>query len=426
MSEEFIYYLWKHKLLEPQLQITTGENCKVIDPGLHNTNSGPDFFNARIKIGNTLWAGNVEIHVHSSDWKLHKHQFDKAYDNVILHVVFVEDKKISRENGEAIPTLEIADKFNSGLLSRYKKLMQSKNRIPCEFQIRDVDRFQQNNWLDRLLIERLEIKSQGIEDKLEFNNNDWAETFYQQLASNFGFKVNAVPFELLARSIPIIILAKHKNNNKQVEALLFGQAGMLGNNTDDSYYQELKKEYIFLAGKYKLVPIDAYLWRFMRLRPANFPTIRISQFADLIANSSHLFSKILEYESFEKLIKLFNVAASDYWNTHFTFGKESEKKAKKLGKTGIHLILINTIAPFLFVYGRKKNEQAYIDKAIKLLDQIPGERNAITRLWADLELNTNTAFNTQALLHLKNKYCDKKQCLSCGIGHAILNQRITD
>ncbi len=371
-----------------------------------------------------MWAGNVEIHVHATDWKLHKHQFDQAYDNIILHVVFVEDKKISRKNGESIPTIEVAESFDIGLLKRYKNLMQSKNRIPCEFQIREVDRFKQNNWLDRLLIERLEIKSKGIEEKLEYNNNDWSETFYQHLASNFGFKVNAVPFELLARSLPLKILAKHKDNIKQVEALLFGQAGMLENNKVDKYYKGLIKEYDFLAGKYKLVPIDVHLWRFMRLRPVNFPTIRISQFAALIANSSHLFSKVLGNDSYSFLLNLFNVQASSYWNTHYTFGKETVGKSKKLGKTGIQLILINTVAPFLFIYGRKKNEQSFIDRALKLLDQIPGEKNAIIRMWSDIEMNTSTAFNTQALLHLKNNYCDKKLCLSCGIGHTILNQKI--
>ncbi len=424
MTEAFIYYLWKYKLLHPQLQTSKGETCQVIDPGTHNTDSGPDFFNARIKIGETLWAGNVEIHVRASDWILHKHQFDKAYDNIILHVVFVEDKRIVRSNGKSIPTLEIADSFDISLLKRYRSLMQSKNSIPCEFQIREIDRFVQNNWLDRLLVERLENKSKQIEEKLEYNNNDWAETFYQHLASNFGFKVNALPFELLSRSLPLKIIAKHKNNIKQIEALLFGQAGMLENDADDRYYKELKKEYDFLAIKYKITQIDSHLWRFMRLRPVNFPTIRISQFAALIANSSHLFSKILESESYQFLFDQFTVEASDYWKTHYTFGKKSEDKSKKLGKTGIQLILINTVAPFLFVYGRKKQKQEFIDKALKLLDQIPGEKNAITRMWENHEMNIRTAFNTQALIHLKNNYCDKKLCLSCGIGHAVLNQSL--
>ena len=422
MSEEFIYYLWRYKLLDSHLQTTLGENCQVIDPGIQNSNSGPDFFNARIKIGETLWAGNVEIHIHASDWNLHKHQYDKAYDNIILHVVFIEDKKISRKNGASIPTLEVADKFDSKLLNRYQNLIQSKQRIPCEFQIREVDRFIQNNWLDRLLVERLETKSNDIAEKLEYNNNDWAETFYQQLANNFGFKVNAVPFELLARSLPLKILAKHKDNIQQIEALLFGQAGMLAKKTGDKYYKNLQKEYDFLAGKYNLLPIDAYLWQFMRLRPVNFPTIRISQFAALIKNSSHLFSKILESESYSDMLNLFQIEASEYWTTHFTFAKVSEGKSKKLGKAGIQLILINTVAPFLFIYGKRKNKQSYIDKALKLLDQVPGEKNTITQMWTELEMNTKTAFNTQALIHLKNNYCNNKRCLACGIGHEILKK----
>jgi hypothetical protein len=364
----------------------------------------------------------VEIHVKASDWKLHKHQFDEAYDNIIIHVVHVEDKKISRKNGENIPTLEVANKFNEGLLIRYKNLMQSKSRIPCEHLIQGVDRFEQNNWLDRLLVERLENKSNGIEEKLKYNRNDWAETFYQHLAGNFGFKVNALPFEIMARSLPMNILAKHKDNIDQLEAFLFGQAGLLGNKTGDSYYTTLRKEYEFLSVKYHLLPLDEFLWRFMRLRPVNFPTIRISQFAALIASSNHLFSKILETESYTDMSALFDVQASPYWFTHYNFGKKSEDKTKKLGKTGIQLILINTVVPFLFTYGRIRNEQMYIDRALKLLDQIPGEKNTITRMWTSLAFNTRTSFNTQALIHLKNNYCNEKKCLSCGIGHAILKQ----
>lgn len=422
MTEEFIYYLWKYKLLNQHLKTTQEEKCQVIDPGLHNLDSGPDFFNAKVKIGETLWAGNVEIHVFASDWKRHKHQLDQAYDNIILHVVFVEDKTINRKNGDSIPTLEIADKFDNNLLIRYKNLTRSKNWIPCEPHIRKVDRFIQNNWIDRLLIERLEIKSSEIAEKLAYNNNDWAETFYQHLANNFGFKVNSIPFELLARSLPLKILAKHKNNIHQIEALLFGQAGLLAKIKNDEYYLSLKKEHTFLMNKYQIEPIDEHLWRFMRLRPVNFPTIRISQFAALIKNSNHLFSIIMECNSYSKLHELFKIQASSYWTSHYTFGKISEAKIKNLGKTGIDLILINTVAPFLFTYGKKKNDQLQIDKALKLLDQIPGEKNVITRKWVSLELNIRSAFNTQALIHLKKNYCDKKKCLSCSIGHTILNE----
>jgi len=426
MTEEFIYYLWKYKLLEPGLKTTEDEVCQIIDPGLRNKDSGPDFFNAKIKLGQTLWAGNVEIHVYSSDWKLHKHQYDKTYDNIILHVVYIEDEKIVRKNGTTIPTLVIADKFNPEIYNRYQNLVKSKGNISCAPLIRGVDRFTIQNWLDRMLVERLEEKSISIEEKLTYNNKDWSETFYQVLAGNFGFKVNTLPFELTARSVPLKILAKHKDNAIQLEALLFGQAGLLEKKQGDKYYKDLKQEYDFLAKKYELQPIDKYVWRFMRMRPVNFPTIRLSQFAILVSKSNHLLSKILEFESVKDLNELFNVQASEYWDTHFTFGKKSVKKAKKLGKTAIDLLLINTVAPFLFVYGMKKQKQEFTDKALKLLDQVPGEKNSIIKQWELLEMNTSTAYNTQALLQLKPNYCDKKKCLFCAVGHKILNRNINN
>jgi hypothetical protein len=423
MTEDFIYYLWKYKLLEPGLKTTEDEVCQIIDPGLRNMDSGPDFFNAKIKLGQTIWAGNVEIHVNSSDWNLHKHQYDDSYDNIILHVVFMADEIIVRKNGTSIPTLEIADKFNPEIYSRYQNLVKSKSNISCAPLIRNIDRFTIQNWLDRMLVERLEEKSIQMEEKLQYNNNDWSETFYQALAGNFGFKVNSLPFELTARSIPVKILAKHKDNATQLEALLFGQAGFLAETSGDAYYTLLKKEYDFLSVKYKLQSIDKHLWRFMRLRPVNFPTIRLSQFAMLVSRSNHLLSKILEFKSVKNLNELFNVQASEYWDTHFTFGKKTAKTAKKLGKTAVDLLLINTVAPFLFVYGMKKHNQEFKDKALKLLDQVPGEKNHVIKQWELLEMNTRTAYNTQALLQLKPNYCDKKKCLFCALGHKILKSK---
>jgi hypothetical protein len=400
--------------------LASGEPCHIINPGTRNTNSGPDFFNAKIKIGKTLWAGNVEIHVHSSDWQKHKHSNDEAFESVILHVVYINDQEILRKNGTPIPVLELVNKFNPSLYQKYVGFMKSDHWIPCEKMITSVNRFHINNWLDRLMIERLESKAKEIEKELFRNTNNWEQTFYEFIARNFGFKVNAIPFELLAKSLPMNLLAKHKNNKFQLEALLFGQAGLIPKNCKEDYCQELSREYLFLRKKYKLKSIDAHLWRFMRLRPSNFPTIRISQFADLVFKSSHLFSSVLDIEKQKDLSSLFEVNISSYWESHYVFGKKAKKQKHKMSKATINLILINTIIPMLFVYGRLRNEASFCDRALRFLEQIPGENNSIIRKWSELGMSIQTAFNTQALLELKNNYCAKKQCLNCSIGSEIL------
>jgi hypothetical protein len=425
MTEEFLHYIWKFKLFNLNSKLVSGENLEVIDSGTHNFDSGPDFLNARIKIGDTVWAGNVEIHIRSSNWSEHGHQNDEAYNNVILHVAYVDDKPVKRKNGELIPTLELNGKFEEALYNRYQYFLNSRQWIPCEKFIHRAGRFIINNQLDRLLVERLEDKSTAILERLQFNGNNWEQTFYEFLARNFGFKVNAVPFEMTAKSLPLTYLGKHKNNLLQIEAMLFGQAGFLEEEDGDEYYVKLRKEYLFLKKKFGLIPIDRHLWRFMRMRPSNFPTIRLSQFANLIHQSSHLFSKLLETEKFPDLIPLFDVSVSTYWENHYSFGQESAKRSKNLGKTAVHLIMINTVVPFLFIYGRLKSEQKYIDRALIFLDQLPGETNAIIRKWEELGMSTRTAYSTQALLQLKNIYCNRKRCLQCSIGNELLKETIS-
>ncbi len=420
MTEEFLHYLWKYSLINHHLVLTSGEHIVVIQPGIQNTDSGPDFFNARIKINNTIWAGNIEIHTFSSDWYQHNHQNDQAYDNIIMHVVFEDDKPVVRQNGESIPTLELKDHFKQSLYDRYTYFMTNKNWIPCEKLIQGVDRFVMNNWIDRLMIEKLENKAAEINSHFLNNKSDWEQTFYEFLARNFGFKVNGAPFQLLAKSLPLKILAKHKSDKFQIEALLYGQAGLLQASFTDEYPNKLKKEYEFLSKKYLLKPIESHLWRFMRLRPSNFPTIRISQFADLIFNSSHLFSTILEQRNLKDLIELFNVSVSEYWKSHYVFDKTSTIRNKKMSAKTIHLLIINSIIPFLFVYGRSRNDQSMIDRALKLLDQLPGEQNAIITKWSELGLSVRSSFQSQALILLKNSYCKNKRCLNCGIGNEIL------
>lgn len=421
MTEEFLHHIWKFKLFNLlDLKTTTGEPVEILKTGTHNFDAGPDFFNAKLKIGTTVWAGNVEIHINAVDWKKHLHQNDKAYNNIILHVVYNADESIRRASGEAIPTIELKDRIEKKIYQNYLNFKSSKDWIPCEKQLESVPKLIVNSMIDKLLLERLERKSAAISESLNLNKNNWEETFYQQLSRNFGFKTNSEPFELLAKSIPSIVLAKHKSSLLQIEALLFGQAGLLNEHLEDKYLQALQNEYVFLKHKFKLDSIDAHLWKFLRLRPVNFPTIRIAQFANLIFNSSHLFSKIIETEKLPALKKLMNVDVSEYWHAHYVFDKVSKLKTKRLGEDAVNNIIINTIVPFLFVYGRQKNEEKYVERALHFLEQTAGENNSIIKKWDSLQLPVKTAYSTQALLQLKNNYCSAKKCLSCSIGNYLL------
>lgn len=421
MREDFLHYLWRTKRLDARdLHTTEGESLEILHFGTYNPHSGPDFTNARLRIGDTIWAGNVEMHLCSSEWLVHGHQTDKAYDNVILHVVLEEDQVIARASGERIPCLEVKSLVPPKLSSTYLKLLHNEYWIPCQYHFFQVKEMTKNLWLERLLVERIEEKTNIISENLKCNNNNWEETFYQMLARNFGMKVNAEPFELLAKSTPLLTLLKHKNSLTQLEALLFGQAGLLESGFENDYPNQLKKEYNFLQKKYNLTPILGESWKFMRLRPASFPTIRVAQFATLIFQSNHLFSKMLAAKDIAELENMFELKLSNYWLTHYIFDKESKKSQKKLGKSAIHLLIINTIIPFLFLYGKLRSEDHYQDKALQLLEQLPPENNHIIENWHKLGMTPISASQTQALLQLKNQYCDSKRCLDCAIGNAIL------
>jgi hypothetical protein len=422
-TEDFLHYVWKFRLFDRlNLQTTNGEAIEILSVGMHNTDSGPDFGNARIKIGDTTWAGNVELHLSSSDWKKHNHTNDTAYDNVILHVVYRDDEPVTIPNGRQIPTLELKDRIPDDLYNRYHNLVfGNQTIIPCEASIGKLDSFTLKTWFTRVLIERLEKKSNLVIYALEVNRGDWEETFYQFLAANFGFKINAVPFELMAKSLPQNILAKHKNNELQIEALIFGQAGFLIDDLEDEYPRKLKSEYDFLRKKYKLTPIENHLWKFMRLRPQNFPTIRLAQFAALIVSSSHLFSKVLDIKEVSGLRQLFTeIKVNAYWEDHFRFDKPSTSSAKNMGQASVDILLLNTLALFLFSYGRHRQQQYYIDRSLKLLESLPGEHNNIIADFAVLGVKATSAFESQALLELKNYYCNYKKCLQCSVGNKIL------
>ena len=421
LREDFLHYVWRYKQFDFQyLKTTSGENIEVFQFGMYNTDGGPDFKNARIQIDETIWAGNVEIHIKASDWLKHEHSKNPAYNNVILHVVFEADVVINNNVGQPIPTLELNGRIPLKLKNTYLKLLHEKAWIPCANQIESVSDFTKTIWLDRLLIERLQQKTTIIAEALELNNNDWETTFYQMIARSFGLKINVEPFERLAQTLPLITLAKHKNSLFQLEALLFGQSGLLEGDFNEDYPNRLKKEYKFLSHKHNLSPLPKTIWQFLRLRPPSFPTVRMAQFAALVHQSSHLFSKVLEAENIETIEKLFEVQISDYWLTHYVFDKESKKRKKSLGKSTIQLIIINTIIPALFLYGKSKGEEKYKDKALKFLEQLPAEKNKVIDNWQSLGFKADSAYQTQSLLQLKKHYCDKKNCLNCSIGNTIM------
>ena len=421
MSEDLFQYLWKMKLFDSRNLFTTdGDQIEIIHVGTHNMQSGPDFFNAKIKIADTIWAGNIELHLKSSDWMLHKHQLDKSYENIILHVVYKDDKPLFDSSGNAIKTLVLEQHIKSEIINAYKDFKENNEIIPCSKSIQKVPHEIIQTTLERLLVKRLEHKSQHVERLLLENNNNWEQSFYMQLAANFGFKINQVPFELLARNTPLSVLAKHKSNLSQIEALLFGQAGMLNESFKDLYPVMLQNEYAYLKKKYNLTGIDSHLWKFSKMRPVNFASIRIAQFAALVHQSSHLFSKVTEATSPQQLIQLFKVKASTYWDTHYTFYKETANLKKHIGKAGIENLIINTIVPFMFVYGKHYGDEAKCELSLQLLSLIKPEKNNITRLWQNIGIDAKNAAQSQSLIELKTNYCELKRCLQCSIGHFVL------
>ncbi len=422
MKEDLLHYIWRMQRFDRSaLQTTAGHSVEILQPGIHNTHAGPDFLNARIRIGDTLWAGNVEMHLKASDWLVHNHQEDGAYNNVILHVVLEEDQPIKRSSGEPLPCLEMKKRIPPKLSAHYLRLLHNEAWIPCQNQLGAVNQLVRNLWLGRLAAERLENKAGDIARRLEQNKENWEEAFYHSLARSFGAKVNSEPMGMLARNTPLTLLGKHRNSLFQLEALLFGQSGLLQRQFEDEYPLSLKREYEFLRKKFSLSPIPASSWKFLRLRPANFPTIRIAQLATLLYQTTNLFSKVMAAQDIREVENLFEVKLSNYWWGHYTFEKASPRQRKALGKDTIDLIIINTIAPFLFAYGQRKSAPRFQEKALEFLETLSPEANAVIGRWLELGMPASSAFHTQALLQLKNEYCDKKRCLECAIGNAILN-----
>lgn len=421
MNEDFLQYAWKLRLYQSdQLQTTQGESIQVMQAGDWNKDSGPDFFNAQINIGDTLWAGNVEVHHKASDWLKHQHQHDEMYNNVILHVVVENDMALTLPNGQYLPVFIM--QINNDAKLKYQLLLEKANQPACSDHLPGINPIYIRSMLDAALTERLEMKTQLIESRLNQNKNDWNETFYQQLCINLGFQTNAQPFEMLSRLLPLHILAKHHQNLFQLEALLFGQSGMLNEVLlGDDYFLNLRNEYSFLSTKYRLKGMEGHLWKFMRMRPANFPSLRLAQLAVLLHQSEALFSKIIHTEDPEKISTFFKVAASEYWDQHYRFNVSSKKGKKWLGNSAVNIILINTVAPLLYLYGQRNNKPELMDRSLALLETLPPESNQIIRQWETSGIKASNAYDSQALIQLRNAYCNKKKCLKCQIGNKIIS-----
>jgi hypothetical protein len=424
MKEEFLHYLWKYGLYDhDSLADEDGNRITVIHPGEYNHDSGPDFFNSRISIAGTEWAGNVEIHTRSSHFDNHGHNTDPSFNNVILHVVAENDRKVYNAKGEEILTVKL--EFDSSLYDKYLNLVNNPLVIACQDDIKYLDDFYVRHWLGALLIERIEEKSESILKIFKETGNDWDETFYRLLSRYFGFRVNTEPFEMLASAVPFRIIRKHSDNLFQIEALLFGTAGLLDEGmfkeaVADKYYRDLLKEYRILSSKYSIKPMHGWIWKFSRLRPVNFPTIRISQLAAMLSLTGGLFSRIVNATDMKVLKGTFEVSASEYWHDHYVFGRKSRGFPKTTGSQAADILLVNAVLPVLFVYGKWKDRSDTCERAISFFDDIPAEENSIMSEWRNAGVKAKSAFYSQALIQLRNNYCRKRKCLECRIGSNLV------
>lgn len=421
--EKLMQYVWKHRLWRSEDMVTnTGKKVRVVDPGLLNTDAGPDFFNAKIEIDGHMWVGNVEMHYRATDWKRHRHDSDKAYDSVILHVVAKDDAPVRRTNGELIPqlVLEVSPQFNAD----YASLVGATIEVPCATKIKQVPHLTIVEWVEGLAFERLHGKVERIHQLLNSFNGSWEDVCYVTLARNFGFGINNDAFERLARRTPLRLLGKHSDSVLQIEALLFGQAGMLDAQKPgmDSYYNQLCTEYAFLSNKFQLTPMEKESWKLFRIRPQNFPYRRIAMLAQFIEGGFRMMNRILETEGEKEMRALFEVELSGYWTKHYTFGKPNERATATLSRSSIDIILINTVAPLLYAYGELTGNYEMTDKAIKLLEDLRAESNSIVAHFVAYGIDCPDALTSQALVQLKREYCDARKCIYCKIGHHLLSK----
>lgn len=420
--EQLLHYVWKHKIFPlKELKTTTGQQVEVIDTGLANTDAGPDFFNAKLKLDGVLWIGNIEIHERSSDWFKHGHHADAGYNSVILHIASEIDTEISRSNGERIPQIQLI--CPEAVRTNYKELLETDSYPPCYRIIPSLPPFTAHSWMTALQMERFEQKATLLNERLKRCQGNWEDTFFITLARNFGFGLNGDAFETWAHRLPFRAVDKHRNDLFQIEAIFFGQAGILEDSDGDGYYLRLKKEYTYLQHKFGLIPMDASLWRFLRLRPANFPHIRIAQLACLYHRAYGLLSRIMETETLQGVRDILKGGTSEYWLTHYTFGGSSPSRPKTLSNTSLDLLIINTVVTFLYAYGLHKGNRVLCARAGSFLEELKAENNYITRMWEQCGMKASNAADSQALIQLKKEYCDKKKCLYCRIGYEYLKRK---
>lgn len=419
--EQLLHYVWKHKIFPlKELKTTTGQQVEVIDTGLANTDAGPDFFNAKLKLDGVLWIGNIEIHERSSDWFKHGHHADAGYNSVILHIASEIDTEISRSNGERIPQIQLI--CPEAVRTNYKELLETDSYPPCYRIIPSLSPFTAHSWMSALQMERFEQKATLLNERLKHCQGNWEDAFFITLARNFGFGLNGDAFETWAHRLPFRAVDKHRNDLFQIEAIFFGQAGILEDSDGDGYYLRLKKEYTYLQHKFGLIPMDASLWRFLRLRPANFPHIRIAQLACLYHRAYGLLSRIMETETLQGVRDILKGGTSEYWLTHYTFGGSSPSRPKTLSNTSLDLLIINTVVTFLYAYGLHKGNRVLCARAGSFLEGLKAENNYITRMWEQCGMKASNAADSQALIQLKKEYCDKKKCLYCRIGYEYLKR----
>ncbi len=429
--EQLLHYVWRHKMFPLQeMHTTDGKLVEVIDPGLHNRNAGPDFFNAKVKIDGTLWVGNVEIHDRSHDWYVHGHDHDSAYNNVVLHVAGVVDDNVITSDGKFLPQLQLD--VPKEINDHYKELLETDQYPPCYKIIHDLTKLTIHSWMSALQTERLEQKTEAIKARVDRNNGSWEDGYFTTLARNYGFGINGDAFEMWANTLPLKAVDHHRDDVFQIEAIFMGQAGLLELNTipsqyqrdalNEGYFAKLRNEYQYLAHKFSMKPMDATMWRFLRLRPQNFPHIRISQLANLYYSRRAGLSSLVECTTIEQLKAVLATSVTPYWETHYTFGSTSCRNDKNLSPASLNLLMINTAIPMLFAYGKHKSDEAICDRAFDLLEQLKAENNYITRLWQQCGLTAQNAGDSQALIQLKKEYCDKKDCLRCRIGFEYLKR----
>lgn len=420
--EQLLHYVWKHKIFPlKELKTTTGQQVEIIDTGLANTNAGPDFFNAKIKLNGVLWVGNIEIHQVSSDWFKHGHHTDVSYDSVILHIASEIDMEIKRSNGESIPQMQLS--CPESVCMNYKELLETDSYPPCYRIIPSLSSFTLHSWMSSLQIERFEQKADLLVERLKRCQDNWEDAFFVTLARNFGFGLNGDAFEAWANHIPLRAVDKHRNDLFQIEAIFFGQAGLLAESINDNYYLQLKKEYSYLQHKFELTPMDASLWRFLRLRPNNFPHIRIAQLACLYHRAYGLLSRLMDAKTLQGVREILKGGTSEYWLTHYTFDGYSPSRPKTLSNSSLDLLVINTIVTFLYTYGVHKGNEALCIRAGRFLEELKAENNYITRMWDQCGMKAANAADSQALIQLKKEYCDKKKCLYCRIGYEYLKRK---